>query len=49
MGVALVASGGIGNLAQLRRLAKLGVEGAILGSALYTGKLALEEAVREVA
>jgi len=43
---AVVASGGIASLDHLKRLAALGVEGAIIGSALYTGTLDFRQAVR---
>jgi len=45
---AVVASGGISTLADLAALAALvpdGVEGAIIGTALYTGAFTIEEAV----
>lgn len=41
----LIASGGIRSLADLRQLAELEIEGAIIGKALYTGALNLEEAI----
>lgn len=44
----LVASGGISNLEDIRALRELvgsGVEGAIMGKALYAGKFTLEEAL----
>jgi 1-(5-phosphoribosyl)-5-[(5-phosphoribosylamino)methylideneamino] imidazole-4-carboxamide isomerase/N-(5'phosphoribosyl)anthranilate isomerase len=44
----VVASGGISSLADIRALAELvpdGVEGAIIGTALYVGKFTLEEAL----
>lgn len=44
---ALIASGGISSLADLRALADLGVEGAIVGKALYTGDVDLATAIRE--
>ena len=44
----IVASGGIGSLDHLKRLADLGIEGAILGSGLYTGTLTLADALRAV-
>ena len=43
--VAVVAAGGIGTADHVQRLAGLGVEGAILGSALYTGALSLADAL----
>lgn len=49
---AVVASGGISTLDDLASLASLvpdGVEGAIIGTALYTGALTLEDALRLVA
>ena len=44
----IIASGGISNVAQLKRLAQSGVEGAIVGRALYTGDVDLEAASREI-
>ena len=44
----LIASGGVHTLADLRELAKLGVEGVIVGKALYTGDIDLAAAVREI-
>jgi phosphoribosylformimino-5-aminoimidazole carboxamide ribotide isomerase len=44
----LIASGGVTTAEHLRRLAKLGVEGAIVGRALYDGGLALQEALAAV-
>jgi phosphoribosylanthranilate isomerase len=47
----VVASGGVSNLADLRALAglaPLGVEGAIIGKALYTGAFTLPEALAAV-
>jgi phosphoribosyl isomerase A len=47
----VVASGGVSSLADLRALASLvplGVEGAIVGKALYAGAFTLEEALMEV-
>ncbi|HEV2886102.1 MAG TPA: bifunctional 1-(5-phosphoribosyl)-5-((5-phosphoribosylamino)methylideneamino)imidazole-4-carboxamide isomerase/phosphoribosylanthranilate isomerase PriA [Jatrophihabitans sp.] len=48
----VVASGGVSSLADLRRLAELrpvGVEGAIVGKALYAGAFTLREALATVA
>jgi len=49
---AVVASGGVSSLADLRAiasLAPLGVEGAIVGTALYKGAFTLEQALAEMA
>jgi len=49
--VPVVASGGVSSLADLRALASLvpvGVEGAIIGTALYEGAFTLEQALAEV-
>ena len=43
--VPIIASGGISRLEHLRRLKELGVEGAIIGQALYTGDIDLQEAI----
>ncbi|HEY0870322.1 MAG TPA: HisA/HisF-related TIM barrel protein, partial [Acidothermaceae bacterium] len=48
----VVASGGVSSLSDLRALAELvpsGVEGAIVGKALYAGEFTLEQALAEVA
>ena len=47
-GLSVVASGGISALKELEELAQMGAAGAILGKALYTGKLRLDEAVARV-
>lgn len=47
-GPAIIASGGVCALDHLRRLADAGVEGAIVGRALYTGALDLEAAIQSV-
>ncbi len=44
----LIASGGVSSLADLRALAALGVEGAIVGKAIYTGDVDLARAIREL-
>ncbi|WP_129673200.1 1-(5-phosphoribosyl)-5-[(5-phosphoribosylamino)methylideneamino]imidazole-4-carboxamide isomerase [Candidatus Chloroploca sp. Khr17] len=44
-GPALIASGGIAEIAHLQRLARLGVEGAIVGKALYDGNIDLPQAL----
>ena len=49
--VPVVASGGVSSLDDLRAIASLvplGVEGAIIGTALYQGAFTLEEALAEV-
>jgi phosphoribosylformimino-5-aminoimidazole carboxamide ribotide isomerase len=45
-GAAVIASGGVARVAQLRRLAAAGAEGAIIGRALYTGDVDLTEALK---
>ncbi len=42
----VVASGGVTSLEDLQELSKTGVEGAIIGKALYTGHIDLKEAIR---
>ncbi len=44
-GLAVQASGGIASLDHIARLSQTGVEGAILGRALYTGDIKLAEAI----
>lgn len=48
-GPAVVASGGIATVEQLARLAALGAESAIVGKALYDGKIDLPAALRAIA
>ncbi|MFC1917599.1 1-(5-phosphoribosyl)-5-[(5-phosphoribosylamino)methylideneamino]imidazole-4-carboxamide isomerase [Chloroflexota bacterium] len=43
--VPVIAAGGIASLNHLKLLAKIGVEGAIVGRALYTGDIKLKEAL----
>ena len=47
-GTVLLAAGGISSLEHLTRLADLGVEGAVIGQALYTGAIDLREALAAV-
>jgi phosphoribosylformimino-5-aminoimidazole carboxamide ribotide isomerase len=47
-GLAVLASGGIALVEHIRRLAATGVEGAIVGRALYTGDIRLAEAIASV-
>jgi len=48
--VPVLASGGVARLDDLRRLAEVpGVEGCVVGHALYTGAIDLTEALRELA
>ena len=44
----LIASGGVSSLEDLARLKELGLYGAILGKALYTGALDLKAALKEM-
>ncbi|HLI08247.1 MAG TPA: 1-(5-phosphoribosyl)-5-[(5-phosphoribosylamino)methylideneamino]imidazole-4-carboxamide isomerase [Ktedonobacteraceae bacterium] len=46
-GATLIASGGVSSLEDLRAIAALGVEGAIVGRAIYTGDVDLAEAIAE--
>ena len=41
----IIASGGVSALSDIRALCRIGIDGAILGRALYTGDLVLEEAL----
>ena len=43
--MAVIASGGISSVEHLRRLKLIGVEGAIIGKALYTGTLDIADAL----
>jgi phosphoribosylformimino-5-aminoimidazole carboxamide ribotide isomerase len=43
----LIASGGVSSIDDLRSLAVLGIEGAVVGKALYTGDIDLAAAIQE--
>jgi len=45
MSISLIASGGISSLTEIAALSALGMDGAIIGKALYTGGVKLEEAI----
>ncbi|MDY6833603.1 MAG: 1-(5-phosphoribosyl)-5-[(5-phosphoribosylamino)methylideneamino]imidazole-4-carboxamide isomerase [Chloroflexota bacterium] len=42
----IIASGGVSSIDHLRKLSKIGVEGAIVGKALYTEDIDLRDAIR---
>ncbi len=44
----MIASGGVRSLADLQALSALGIEGAIVGKALYTGDIDLATAIQEI-
>jgi phosphoribosylformimino-5-aminoimidazole carboxamide ribotide isomerase len=46
--VEVIAAGGIGDLNDLVALKRVGVEGAVIGKALYEGKFTLKEALKKV-
>ncbi len=46
--VPVIAAGGISSVNHLKMLDKLGVEGAIIGRALYTGDVVFKEAIDEL-
>ena len=46
-GSGLIASGGVSSLEDLRAIATLGVEGVIVGKAIYTGDVDLAAAIQE--
>ena len=45
LSIRLIASGGISSLDEIIALSALGMDGAIIGKALYTGDIVLSEAV----
>jgi phosphoribosylformimino-5-aminoimidazole carboxamide ribotide isomerase len=45
LNVPVIAAGGISKISHLIKLKELGVEGAILGRAIYTGDINLKEAL----
>ena len=48
VGVKLTASGGVSDMSDIKRLAALGIFGAIAGKSIYAGTLELKQAVRYV-
>jgi phosphoribosylformimino-5-aminoimidazole carboxamide ribotide isomerase len=44
----IVAAGGIGSIGDLAALKEIGVEGAVIGKALYEGKFTLREAIQKI-
>jgi phosphoribosylformimino-5-aminoimidazole carboxamide ribotide isomerase len=46
--VEIIAAGGIGNLNDLTALKRVGVEGAVIGKALYEGIFTLKEALKSI-
>ena len=44
-GLNIIASGGVSDISDVKRLAQTGIHGAIIGKALYTGAIDLAEAV----
>jgi phosphoribosylformimino-5-aminoimidazole carboxamide ribotide isomerase len=44
----VIAAGGVSSIADLKALKDLGLYGAIIGKALYTGDIQLETAIKEV-
>ena len=47
-GLNITASGGVSSIAELEELQAIGTQAAILGKALYTGRLDLKEVIKEV-
>ncbi|MDR2497503.1 MAG: 1-(5-phosphoribosyl)-5-[(5-phosphoribosylamino)methylideneamino]imidazole-4-carboxamide isomerase [Tannerellaceae bacterium] len=45
-GLYIIASGGVGNIADIERLAEASIGGVIIGKALYEGRIALKDLVR---
>lgn len=44
--IPVIASGGISSIEDIKKLARLNVDGIIIGKAIYEGKLSLQEALR---
>lgn len=44
----IIAAGGIGSLNDLSALKRVGVEGAVIGKALYEGRFTLKEAIKKI-
>jgi phosphoribosylformimino-5-aminoimidazole carboxamide ribotide isomerase len=48
VGIPVVAAGGISRISHLQKLAELGVDGAVVGRAIYTGDIDLKEALSSI-
>jgi phosphoribosylformimino-5-aminoimidazole carboxamide ribotide isomerase len=48
LGLPVIAAGGVAKLEHLKKLQELGVEGAIIGKALYTGDIKLKQCIDEI-
>jgi phosphoribosylformimino-5-aminoimidazole carboxamide ribotide isomerase len=46
--VKIVAAGGIGSIGDLAALKEIGVEGAVIGKALYEGRFTLKDAIQKI-
>jgi phosphoribosylformimino-5-aminoimidazole carboxamide ribotide isomerase len=46
--VKIIAAGGIGTIGDLAALKAIGVEGAVIGKALYEGRFTLKEAIQKI-
>ncbi len=46
--IPVIASGGVSSLQDLRILKETGAVGVVIGSALYTGKFTLEDAIESI-
>ncbi len=47
-GTKIIAAGGIGTIGDLAALKEIGVEGAVIGKALYEGRFTLKEALEQI-
>jgi phosphoribosylformimino-5-aminoimidazole carboxamide ribotide isomerase len=47
-GAKIIAAGGIGSINDLANLKRIGVEGAVIGKALYEGRFTLKEAIQKI-
>jgi phosphoribosylformimino-5-aminoimidazole carboxamide ribotide isomerase len=47
-GAKIIAAGGIGSINDLSALKRIGVEGAVIGKALYEGRFTLKEAIQKI-
>ncbi|MEM2629873.1 MAG: HisA/HisF-related TIM barrel protein, partial [Candidatus Bathyarchaeia archaeon] len=45
LNIKFIVAGGVGSLNDIKKLAKTGVDGVIVGKALYEGKFTLKEAI----
>ena len=47
-GAKIIAAGGIGSIGDLAALKEIGMDGSVIGKALYEGRFTLKEAIQKI-